>query len=88
MNTTGGAAYPDHGFADPHQLVVQLRVGHLHLLELENPLVAALSQLFFALLQTLDDLQRQKLVKLLFFTHRCEGTMLRTKQEATTKSSP
>ncbi|TNN38742.1 hypothetical protein EYF80_051098 [Liparis tanakae] len=50
-------AYPDHVLADPHQLVVQLRIHHLHLLQLEDPLVAALSQLTLVLLQTLDDLQ-------------------------------
>lgn len=54
-----GAAYPDHGLTDFHQLVVQLRVSHLHFLQLENPQVATLSQLFFALLQTLDDLKGQ-----------------------------
>lgn len=52
-------AYPDHVLADSHQLVVQLRIAHFHLLQLEDPLVTALSQLALVLLQTLDDLQRQ-----------------------------
>lgn len=50
-------AYPNHVLADPHQLVVQLGIHHLHLLQLEDALVAALGQLPFVLLQTLDDLQ-------------------------------
>lgn len=51
-------AYPDHVLADSHQLVVQFRIDHLHLLELEDPLVAALCQITLVLLQTLDNLQR------------------------------
>lgn len=51
-------AYPDHVLADSHQLVVQFRINHLHLLQLEDPLVAALCQLTLVLLQTLDNLQR------------------------------
>lgn len=51
-------AYPDHVLADSHQLVVQFGINHLHLLQLEDPLVAALSQLTLVLLQTLDDLER------------------------------
>lgn len=51
-------AHPDHVLADPHQLIVQLRINHLHLLQLEDLLVAARRQLAFVLLQTLDHLAR------------------------------
>lgn len=49
--------YLDHLLADPHQLVVELEVAHLHLLQLEDPLVAALAQLPLLLLQALHHLQ-------------------------------
>lgn len=43
--------------ADPHELIVQFGIHHLHFLELEDLLATALSQLTFALLQTLDHLR-------------------------------
>lgn len=53
----------DHLLADSHQLVVELRVGHLHLLQPEDPLVAALAELLLLLLQTLDHLRRRRRVR-------------------------
>ena len=47
----------DHLLADSHQLVVELGVAHLHLLQSEDPLVAALTELLLLLLQTLDHLR-------------------------------
>lgn len=55
-----GAAHLDHLLAHPHELVVQLRVHHLHLLQLEHLLVAAGRQLLLILLQALDHLEGGK----------------------------
>lgn len=52
--------YLDHVLADSHQLVVQFRLGHLHLLQLEYPLVAPWIQEALVLLQTLNNLQRER----------------------------
>ena len=69
-------AYPDHVLADSHQLVVQFRINHLHLLQLEDPLVAALSQLTLVLLQTLDDLERWRETLLIVSKNKCDAFML------------
>lgn len=50
----------DHLFADSHELVVELGVAHLHLLQSEDPLVAALAELLLLLLQTLNHLSRSR----------------------------
>lgn len=55
-----GWFYPDHVFADSHQLIIQLWIHHLHLLELKDPLVAARRQLVLVFLQTLRHLQGEK----------------------------
>lgn len=57
------APHLDHLFADAHQLVVQLGVAHLHLLQPEDALVAALAQLLLLLLQTLDHLRGRAQVR-------------------------
>lgn len=52
------APHLDHLLTDSHQLVVELGVGHLHLLQPENPLVTPQAELLLLLLQTLDHLSR------------------------------
>lgn len=53
------SAHLDHVFANSHQLIVQFRIHHLHLLELEDLLVAARRQLLLFVLQTLNNLENQ-----------------------------